>query len=308
MPVTGPDVLSYDPGIMRRRLLIASAALLVGACSLFTDLGGFEEKSPDVAAVDASDATAPAVDTGSDARVEDAFVTPDAARDACPTADPAEGLVAFYPFDEGQGATITDCSPSQLHGSLIGSPAAVKWVPGHSAVSGTAVDLDGVGGCFDIGTAPTLDFATKTFTIAAWLKIRVFYTGGSTARYVFARETSSGALRGWHFGSDDPSSVELDVIPPDAAAHEIAHQVVANEWMHITAVYDGAASSSLKLYVNGLLSDTDVGPYALAPAPLGIARLGCKAPGERVFDGVIDDLRIYARRLTDAEITKIATP
>lgn len=292
---------------MRRAVIVSGAAILVGACSLFTDLGGFDEPGADGGAVVDAPTTvaldaAPPPDSGADA-----FVRPDAALDACPTADPADGLLAFYPLDEGQGTTVTDCSPTKLHGALIGTPTALKWVPGHNAASGMAVDFDGTGACFDMGDAPALEFANKTFTIAAWVKIRVFETGQSTARYVFARENESGSLRGWHFGSDDPFSMELDVVTADGGQREIAEPIAADTWTHVAIIYEGGGSGSVRLYVNGLLEDT-AGPHVLAPAPAGVARFGCKTPTEKVLNGAVDDLRIYGRALTEAEITRVATP
>jgi hypothetical protein len=36
------------------------------------------------------------------------------------------------------------------------------------------------------------------------------------------------------------------------------------------------------------------------------ARVGCRNPGEKGYDGQLDDLRIYARALSAAEIATLA--
>lgn len=135
------------------------------------------------------------------------------------------------------------------------------------------------------------------------MKPRRFDTGANVSRQIFSRESTSGALRGWHFGTDDPSSVELDVATVDGV-REIAAPVAVNAWSHVAVIYDG----SMRVFVNGTLANTVAGPHVLAPAPNGVARLGCKTPNDKRFDGVVDDLRIYARVLTEAEITSLAQP
>ena len=290
---------------MRRGIIIivgAALALAIGACSLFTDLGGFDDgvdASSDAPALDRAASPPSDIDAGIDA---EPFVTPDAALDACPTVTPADGLVAFYPLDEGQGTTVTDCSRSGLHGKLLGSPASMKWVPGRSSASGTALDLDGQGACFDMGAGTQLEFAMKSFTVSAWIKVRVFEDSANLSRQVFSRENVSGASRGWHLGTDDPSSVELDVITPDGGQREISTPIAANTWTHVAVTFDGG----MKVYVNGLLKNTNPGPHVLAFAANGAVRLGCKSVGDKGFDGAVDDLRVYSRVLTGTEISSLA--
>jgi hypothetical protein len=74
--------------------------------------------------------------------------------------------------------------------------------------------------------------------------------------------------------------------------------VPADGWTHLTAMYDGAR---IRLYVNGVLVRTGsrVGNITATTGPLSIG--GNQAFGQ-YFAGLIDDLRIYDRALTDAEV------
>jgi hypothetical protein len=155
-----------------------------------------------------------------------------------------------------------------------------------------------------MGDAPILELSGKSFTVSAWIKVRAFQDPSNVARQVFARENASGSLRGWHLGTDDPSSVELDIVVPDGGQREIATPIPANVWTHVAATFDG----SMKIYVNGVLGNTNPGPWDLGAAMNGAARLGCKALGSRVFDGAIDDVRVYRRVLTTNEIATLAQP
>src|SRR6185436_15339523 len=71
-----------------------------------------------------------------------------------------------------------------------------------------------------------------------------------------------------------------------------------NTWTHLAATYDGAR---LQLYVNGALvaSRAVSGSYEVNANPLWIG--GNAVYGEH-FQGRLDELRVYDRALTQAEI------
>ncbi len=71
-----------------------------------------------------------------------------------------------------------------------------------------------------------------------------------------------------------------------------------NEWSHLAATYDG---TTLRLYVNGLvvMSAPFTGNLATSTDPL---RIGGNSVYGEYFTGVIDEVRIYSRTLSAAEI------
>ena len=71
-----------------------------------------------------------------------------------------------------------------------------------------------------------------------------------------------------------------------------------NAWSHIAATYDGAA---LRLYFNGTLvsSQAQTGAIATSTNPL---QIGGDSIYGQFFQGAIDEVRIYNRALTQAEI------
>ncbi|PYI56922.1 LamG-like jellyroll fold domain-containing protein [Paenibacillus flagellatus] len=75
-------------------------------------------------------------------------------------------------------------------------------------------------------------------------------------------------------------------------------------WYHIAAVFDGAFH---KLYINGELHDTQAGTFR--PHPEEPIFIGKKNTAEKrfLFHGVIDDIRLYNRALTDQDITALYT-
>jgi hypothetical protein len=73
--------------------------------------------------------------------------------------------------------------------------------------------------------------------------------------------------------------------------------LVVNAWTHLAATYDGAM---VRLYVNGVLVASQAQTTALATGT-GTLEIGSNVYGEG-FEGRIDDVRIYSRALTVAEI------
>jgi hypothetical protein len=79
------------------------------------------------------------------------------------------------------------------------------------------------------------------------------------------------------------------------------------QWVHLAVTHDG---STLRLYVDGALAGSKALPGSFAPDTSQLALCGNQndasgAIGER-WVGLVDDLRLYRRALTDAEIAQLA--
>lgn len=108
---------------------------------------------------------------------------------------------------------------------------------------------------------------------------------------------------GWHFGSDDPASMELD-FERSAGKFEAKTAVADGVWVHAAMVY--RLGLSVHAYVDGKLTRTIPG----APSETGVADdaqtwIGCRNPGTGNFAGVIDELRVYSRALDDQDVADI---
>ena len=75
-------------------------------------------------------------------------------------------------------------------------------------------------------------------------------------------------------------------------------QLLLGAWTHLAVTYDGA---SLKLYVNGsqVGSKAQSGPIPTSTGPL---RIGGNTIWGEYFAGLIDEVRVYNRALSAAEI------
>lgn len=226
------------------------------------------------------------------------------------TATPAHaavdtGLVLGYGFERLNGVLVTDSSPSHLDGTRMGAPTLPGQVTGPQG-HGKALLFDSAQQQFvDAGDAPALD--VNQLTLAAWVR----YTPNvhddrweileKAGAYWMNIRTDTRKLRfGGFFGGCTGSNhwFFLDskkVLP-------------ANTWVHVAGTYDGTA---LRIYVNGALNATlaVTGATCANTEPLGIGAKNRTATGvvEAYFDGRIDDLRVYNRALSAAEIKTVRT-
>ena len=87
-------------------------------------------------------------------------------------ADIGDGLVGYWPLDEGGGASAVDVSGNGSDGTLNGGPG---WVAGKF---GTVLEFDGADDHVDLGNSTILDFGISDFAVSAWVNISA--AGGET--------------------------------------------------------------------------------------------------------------------------------
>jgi hypothetical protein len=209
------------------------------------------------------------------------------------------GLVAAYAFDEGTGRTPADSSPLGNRGTLMGG---ASWAPGRY---GTALATNGT------GYAEAVDLQALTPGTASTFEAWVYLTnppGGRASiinkwsqsvddeylfglspnrRLYFAWKTTGAAA--WGTPSYNEKTAESGALPFGA-------------WTHVAVVRAGA---TLTFYMNGevVAASTvmDTNPFRDGRNTL---RIGAQARGTNssAFPGFIDDVRIYNRALTQAEI------
>ena len=206
---------------------------------------------------------------------------------------PTDGLVAEWSFEDDLADCTTDNGVAGGASGALG-PACTLDAP---TATGGAVDdglaFDGANDEVVVGADPALDLLTG-ITISAWVKT------STTSNYRSIVDKRDGATDGF----------DLYLAPggkPFLRINDKALQGFANladdQWHHVVGFYDGA---NMWLYVDGVLDSGRVaGPQVLdttAPVILGRSYAGSFS----VFDGAIDQVRIYDRALNGAEITNLA--
>jgi Concanavalin A-like lectin/glucanases superfamily len=208
------------------------------------------------------------------------------------------GLIAALSFSEGTGTTVNDLSGTGNNGVISGA----TWTA--AGRYGTALSFDGVSNWITINDAASLGLTTG-MTIEAWVN-PASLSGWQTVLYK-ERPAADNAGLAWSLYSSDSTAPPAVYAAIAGSSNLWTHatgtsMLTLNTWAHLAATYDGA---SLKLYVNGTLTRTAALPGRLTVSP-GPLHIGGNAPsipyGGQFFKGLIDEIRIYNRALTQAQI------
>jgi len=202
-----------------------------------------------------------------------------------PPAQP--GLVAAYGFNEGIGVLTFDSSGQANTGTLAGA----TWTT--NGKFGSALSFNGTSAWVTIDDSPSLDLTTG-LTIEAWVNP----SSGSGTRTVLMKETASGLAYALYSAVSGQRPVGYVHTRKDNPAVGSA-AVPLNTWTHLAFTFDG---STLRLYVNGSLVRTSGINSGSIVTSAGALRIGGNAVFGEYFKGLIDEVRVYNRALTAADI------
>ncbi|MEM6379038.1 MAG: LamG domain-containing protein [Bacteroidota bacterium] len=146
----------------------------------------------------------------------------------------------------------------------------------------TALDFNPAEGFQEVDI-PNITCPTE-FTIEAWINLR------GTGSYPTILEFGGGRLfLGLEFTTD--KLILFDAFVSNAS-------IPLNTWTHIAATYS-TINSEARLYIDGVLDTTATG-VTVDTTGIG-ASIGYNS-GDDVFNGTIDDVRIWSRVLSEDEI------
>jgi hypothetical protein len=211
-------------------------------------------------------------------------------------------------FVEGSGTTVADASGSGNTGTLVNGPV---WTTGKSggalnfAAATSSVTINGA------GSLANLYNSGSGMTVMAWIKPAS--AGGGGGGRIVDKDNNNG---GWFLKMNNATSVQFaadqfgatGTVQGKAATLNSTNSIVLNQWQHVAAAWDGTTNAQgIHIYVNGVQSDdrtsavngagtpqTDAGtPFTIGNRPVDNARN---------FNGSIDEVRVYNRVLTQAEI------
>ena len=212
---------------------------------------------------------------------------------ALPTASRADfmdGLVLYYPLDEGAGETATDHSGMDHHG-VISSP---QWTDGkHNG----ALLFGGANSGTFITTESSDALNVNEMTFMAWVNANTWdgtrqivgksVHGGCSGRTQYGIFSENGILRARFETAGGRVNVDVEDLPPTA------------QWVHVALTNDGANAA---LYIDGAEAGTAPIPGALnANADPWRLAQDCDRAGN-IFDGSIDEARLWNRALPMDEI------
>lgn len=225
------------------------------------------------------------------------ITTPETERET--EVDLERGLLAYFPFDEAEAGTeALDASGNGHQGTPSANPPTPSLsVPPVGFPNPHSLSFDGVDQLVDLGNPESLN-VTGNVTLSAW--IRPLALDGF--RNIVAH--------GFHWMPDGELALRIvaedyEFMAWDGTDHMASAPVPPGDvdnWHHLAGVHDG---ETYRLYRDGELivvhPDTFAPQRVEAPWAVG-GRSATMPPGDRSFAGLIDDVRIYGRALSDEEV------
>ncbi len=186
------------------------------------------------------------------------------------------GLLAAYSFNQGSGGTALDASGNGNHGTILGA----TWTS--LGKYGNVLSFNGV----DARVRASNVTLGAAFTIMAW----VYNPTNAAYETIVTVETN----RDFYLSNGVISFYD------GLAERLFGSAISTNVWHHVAIVSDG---STLRVYLDGAPSGT---PQAVSLGSVtGALQVGAWMLGSDNYDffgGRIDEVRVYTRALTQAEV------
>jgi hypothetical protein len=202
--------------------------------------------------------------------------------------------MAYYAFD----GNFNDTSGYGNNGSPIGN------VPFVDGKVGKAAKFDGASYVF-VKDNDSLDLP-DAFTFCAWL-CKEPQDEGRTA--ILCKGETDGFFDVPYryflgYGADYPEICLIDELQSSSEEHHSNTIVENNQWTHVSVSWDGR---NVRFYKNGVLSDPPIETEYITSMLCNDQNLviGMDSVARTFYKGIIDELRIYNRALSDAEIKTV---
>lgn len=203
------------------------------------------------------------------------------------------GLVAYYPFNGNANDESTNNNNGIVNGATLttdrfGNPDK-------------AYSFDGINDRINANVGAEMYSAEKT--ISVWAAISG--AGGQYNPRLVGVGPAGSSLQYYSLiieGNSSPRRIQF--FTQGAVADGYSTTLVPNGsgWQHYTVTYDG---TKVKMFINGILDSETNTTGALANFSNALLQIGYSDNGFDWFNGKLDDIRIYNRALTNAEVLQL---
>jgi len=196
-----------------------------------------------------------------------------------------EGLVGYWNFDEGKGEVAADSSGNKNDAKLVRGP---EWVDGKfgkalkfDSAKTQKVEIPHSDSFADITNAVTMEAWVNPANLNAWMSF------GVKGDITYGMFINPSAYVRMHYSGGNT----LDT--PN-------NSIKANEWTHVVGTYDG---KTVRIYLNGEMKAEKNASDAIA-ANSATYVIGGTQESRDWFAGMIDEVKLYSRGLTEDEVRK----
>ena len=201
-----------------------------------------------------------------------------------------KSLVLYLSFDEGKGGDAGDGSVHGHDGELIKDP---KWVNGQF---GKALEFDGTKQQYVMVPITDTLQLREQFSIAFLVKrsadqIRDWNYMVAAGELVWASIFRKGDSKTYFWSK-----------APGWAQKGVSDDIQPEDWVHLAVTHD--TKSEVVIYNDGKKAGGGAKPPAIIEVG-GSIMVGARHPGQEFFTGIIDEVFLFDRIITEAEVGEI---
>jgi hypothetical protein len=207
------------------------------------------------------------------------------------------GLVVWFPLDENP-PTFADVV-SGFPGGCSGSTCSAS-IAGHR---GNAALFDGNDDCIQV---PNMgQFGQAKVTLSLWLRQDAVDTCSAIAK---PADVVSNSADTWQIETTVNNNIQFTSshgMMANTRVTSVANALVIGQWQHIAATFDGTTK---QLYINGsaVMNGTVQNQLTYDIGPMWIGCDNNSGTLAQRFNGAIDEVQLYNRALSAAEIQTLA--
>lgn len=199
---------------------------------------------------------------------------------------PTEGLVVYYPFN----GNANDESGNEHNGTIKGP---ILNTDRFGTVNGAYL-FDGINDLIEVANSASLH--PESVSVSCW----ILRKGNGNGLFDGIVSKYNGGANGYLVGMEDQGHVSFwirNAAGDSNSRHVFSNSLVQNNiWLHIVGTFQ---NGEMKIYINGQIQSEIVNDAVLEEntLPLTIGSYDIS-----YFNGLIDDVRIYNRALSDPEV------
>ncbi|KKN04646.1 hypothetical protein LCGC14_1095320 [marine sediment metagenome] len=211
------------------------------------------------------------------------------------------GLISFYKLNETTGSVIDSAGPN--NGTNVGATRGVVGIINNS-FNFTATNQDSVN--LSNGTDFNFDGITDPMSISLWVNFESFVAVNT----FISKEEDGSPFIGWEYGHDG-SNIFFAFVRDGTESITVRKTITLNtgQFYHMVIVYPGTGDANdVNIFINGtnqtglsIIQNNLVSSVENSINTL----IGARDKVLNPFDGRIDEIGIWNRSLTQAEVTQL---
>lgn len=178
-----------------------------------------------------------------------------------------------------------------------------------------SIDFDGVDEYIDLGIVDDFNFENDdTFSVSAWVKV----SNTATTRCIVSRVGNEDSrLAGWFLSVNTAERIQFGLGRDFSGGNSRILRttdtaISTGSWVHVCMTYDGSVDKSgVNIYINGTAETTwnqDIDNLSSMQSTTTTtinSLIGARDNASQYFDGQIDELSVWDKELSSAEVTEL---